>query len=51
MLACSGWAASAADVNVFVGNAAIQAPSVSITFGSRDSRGYYWDGGEYRDPD
>lgn len=51
MLACSGWAASAADVNVVVGSAGIQAPGVSITFGTRDSRGYYWDGGEYRDPE
>jgi len=30
----------------------IQAPGVAVAlaFGSRDNRGYYWDGNEYRDP-
>lgn len=51
LLTGSIWTASAADVNVLVGNVGIQAPGVSISFGSRDSRGYYWDGVEYRDPD
>lgn len=40
---------NAADININLGGARIQAPGVTITFGSRDSRGYYWDGYEYRD--
>jgi len=24
--------------------------TVNVTFGSRDNRGYYWDGYQYRDP-
>lgn len=44
--------ASAVDVNVNLGNVRIQGPGgVTVTFGSRDARGYYWDGYEYRDPD
>lgn len=42
--------ASATDVNVNLGNVRIQAPGVTVTFGSRDNRGYYWDGYDYRDP-
>jgi len=42
--------AQAVDVNVNVGNMRIDAPGVSVTFGSRDPRGYYWDGYEYREP-
>ena len=26
-----------------------QAPGVTISFGSRDNRGYYWDGYDYRE--
>ena len=51
MLLCSTWTAGAADVNVDVGNARIQVPGATITFGSKDNRGYYWDGDTYRDPD
>jgi hypothetical protein len=43
--------ASAADINVNLGAVRIDAPGVSVTFGTRDTRGYYWDGYEYRDPD
>ena len=43
--------ASAVDVNVNLGNVRVEAPGVTVTFGSRDARGYYWDGYEYRDPD
>jgi len=41
--------AQAIDINV--GGVRVQAGGVSVTFGSRDNRGYYWDGYEYRDPD
>ena len=41
--------AQAADVNVDLGSVRVQTPSV--TFGSRDNRGYYWDGGDWRDHD
>ncbi len=51
LLVCSAWAANATGVNVDIGNARVQVPGVSITFGSRDNRGYYWDGTAYRDPD
>lgn len=40
----------AADINVNLGGMRIQAPGVSVTFGSQDNRGYYWDGQAYRDP-
>ncbi|MDR2186669.1 MAG: DUF2502 domain-containing protein [Azonexus sp.] len=33
-----------ADVNINIG-----APGISIIFGSRDDRGYYWDGYDWRD--
>lgn len=44
-LATSPLLATAIDLNV-----GIQAPGVTITFGTRDPRGYYWDGYAYRDP-
>lgn len=50
VIAAAPLLASATDVNVNLGNVRIQAPGVTITFGSRDNRGYYWDGYEYRDP-
>ena len=40
----------AVDINVDVGDVRVHAPGVNVTFGSRDSRGYYWDGYEYRSP-
>lgn len=42
--------AQAADLRVDLDGVRIHAPGVTVTFGSRDSRGYYWDGYEYRDP-
>ncbi len=42
--------AQASDIRVELGGVRVQAPGVSITFGSRDNRGYYWDGYEYREP-
>ena len=43
--------AQAIDVNVNLGGTRIEAPGITITFGSRNDRGYYWDGGAWRDPD
>ena len=44
--------AYAVDVNVNVGNVRVQGPGgVTVTFGSRDTRGYYWDGYDWRAPD
>lgn len=51
LIAAAPLLASAADINVNLGNVRIDAPGVSVTFGTRDTRGYYWDGYEYRDPD
>lgn len=42
--------ASATDVNVKVDGLKIQSGNMTITFGDRDKRGYYWDGKEWRDP-
>lgn len=42
---------SAADININVGNVRVQTPGVTVTFGSQDRRGYYWDGSDYRAPD
>ena len=47
--ACPMWA-NAVDVNVNLGQMRVQAPGVTIPFGSRNDRGYYWDGYEWRDP-
>ena len=47
--ACPLWA-NAVDVNVNLGEVRVQAPGVTITFGSRNDRGYYWDGYAWRDP-
>lgn len=44
-------AAQAIDVNVNLGNLRVDAPGVSLTFGSRNDRGYYWDGQDWRDAD
>jgi hypothetical protein len=51
LLGALPWLASAADINVNLGSVRVDAPGVSVTFGSRNDRGYYWDGYEYRDPD
>ena len=50
LLASAPLLATAADINFNLGSTRIQAPGVTVTFGSRDNRGYYWDGYEYRDP-
>lgn len=49
LIAASPLLANAVDVNVNLGNVRVQAPGVTVTFGSRDDRGYYWDGYYWRD--
>jgi len=49
MIAACPLVSSAADINVDIGGVRIQTPGVTVTFGSRDTRGYYWDGYDYRD--
>lgn len=49
-IAASPLLANAVDVNVNLGNVRIDAPGVSVTFGSRNDRGYYWDGYDWREP-
>jgi len=52
MIATTPVLACAAEVNINIGSVGVRAPGgVTITFGTRDNRGYYWDGYEYRDPD
>lgn len=50
LIAASPLLASAVDVNVNLGNVRIDAPGVTVTFGSRNDRGYYWDGYDWREP-
>lgn len=50
VLAASPLLVSAADLQVDISGLRIQTPGVTITFGTRDHRGYYWDGDQYRDP-
>lgn len=42
---------SASEVRIDLGNVRVQAPGVTVTFGSRNDRGDYWDGREWRDKD
>jgi len=42
--------AEASDVRINVDGARIQSGNTTITFGSQDKRGYYWDGQQWRDP-
>lgn len=42
--------AGATDVRVDVGSVRVQAGGVTVTFGSRNDRGNYWDGHEWREP-
>jgi hypothetical protein len=50
LLAASPWLSHAGDINVNFDNVRVQAPGVTVTFGTRDNRGYYWDGYDYRAP-
>jgi hypothetical protein len=49
LLAATPLLVQAADVRVDIGSVRVQAPGVTVTFGSRDTRGYYWDGYDWRD--
>lgn len=51
LLAASPLFAEAADINVDIGSVRVQTPGATITFGSRNDRGYYWDGYDWRDQD
>lgn len=42
--------AQANDVRVNVDGPRVQGGKVNVTYGSRDKRGYYWDGNQWRDP-
>ena len=50
LLVASPLLASAVDINVNLGSVRVDAPGVSVTFGSRNDRGYYWDGYDWREP-
>jgi len=50
-LAAAPLLAPAADIKVDIGNVRVQAPGVTVTFGSRNDQGYYWDGYDWRDQD
>ncbi|MDR1995874.1 DUF2502 domain-containing protein [Azonexus sp.] len=49
LIATSPLFVQAADININVGSTRVQTPGANLTFGSRDSRGNYWDGGDWRD--
>lgn len=40
----------ATDLRVDVDRVRIQAGGITLSIGDRDHRGYYWDGGVWRDP-
>ncbi len=40
----------AADVQVDLGSLKIKSGNTTLSIGDRDPRGYYWDGGVWRDP-
>jgi hypothetical protein len=49
-LTAAALSAQAVDINVDLGGVRVQTPGgTAIAFGSRDNRGYYWDGGDWRD--
>ncbi|TXT28481.1 MAG: hypothetical protein FD131_3062 [Rhodocyclaceae bacterium] len=50
LIAAAPILASAVDINVNLGSVRVDAPGVSVTFGSRNDRGYYWDGYDWREP-
>ena len=50
LIAASPLLANAVDINVNLGNVRVDAPGDSVTFGSRNDRGYYWDGYDWREP-
>ncbi|MBL8398281.1 MAG: DUF2502 domain-containing protein [Candidatus Accumulibacter sp.] len=49
-IAVSPLLTQAADVNINFGETRLQLPGMSVTFGSRNPQGHYWDGGTWRDP-
>ena len=49
-IAMTPWWALAVDVNINLGAPRLQVPGATITFGSRNAQGHYWDGSTWRDP-
>ena len=50
LIAATPLLAGASDIRVDVGSVRVQTGGVTVTFGSRNDRGYYWDGYEWREP-
>ena len=50
LIAAAPLFAQATNISINVDNARIQTPGVTVTFGNRDNRGYYWDGYDWRTP-
>lgn len=50
LIAATPLFAGASDVRVDIGSVRVQTGGVTVTFGSRNDRGYYWDGQEWREP-
>jgi hypothetical protein len=50
LLTLSPLVSQATDVNVNLGGTRITSGGMTIQFGDRDKRGYYWDGKTWRDP-
>ncbi|WP_298397803.1 DUF2502 domain-containing protein [Azonexus hydrophilus] len=50
LIAATPLLAGASDIRVDVGSLRVQTGGVTVTFGSRNDRGYYWDGYEWREP-
>jgi hypothetical protein len=52
LLAALPLCTQAADVRINVDGPGVQqGGNTTITYASRDKRGYYWDGNQWRDPD
>ncbi|HHV49308.1 DUF2502 domain-containing protein [Azonexus hydrophilus] len=50
LIACSPVLSSASELRVDIGSVRVQSGDVTVTFGSRNDRGHYWDGYEWRAP-
>lgn len=50
LIAATPLLAGASDIRVDVGSLRVQTGGITVTFGSRNDRGYYWDGYEWREP-
>jgi len=50
LIAATPMLAGASDIRVDVGSVRVQTGGITVTFGIRNDRGYYWDGYEWREP-